>query len=244
MSLISPFWECDASRDRWQIRGGKKWLVKVFRHHAPPEQLVLALTLWTRPEWNPNLFTLDNIPTEIWSSYSEGFVLKFGFTHSVMSLEYFLSNSSYSSSSPAPCWLRRSTSLSVFFHISVSVSSFCRPGDQQVKIFLYEKKRDRYRTWYYTKHNIWKHNSQFGVPHSTCRCQEQEDDAKNDECHRHNWKNKQKCISDCHKRSSVYHIATCNNSNPSRTLHAWVSYMAQLVTMVPCSSTVVPMWPL
>lgn len=70
---------------------------------------------------------------------SEGLDLKVGFTHSVISLEYFLSDSSSPSSSSG--WLWRSISLSLCFHISVSTSSFCCPGGQKPKIFLVQEKR-------------------------------------------------------------------------------------------------------
>lgn len=76
---------------------------------------------------------------QILNQTSEGLDLKVGFTHSVISLEYFLSDSSSPSSSLG--WLWRSISLSLCFHISVSTSSFCCPRGQKAIIFLVQEKR-------------------------------------------------------------------------------------------------------
>lgn len=124
------------------------------------------------------------------SSYSLEFALKSGFTHSVMSLEYFLSSSSSS------CILWRSISLPVCFHISVSMSSLCWPRGQNLKIFLF---RQRERRNHFRNKTGWKCSRQrfeeysylqFVVPHDTCRCQEEKDDAQDDERCGYIWKMK------------------------------------------------------
>lgn len=90
---------------------------------------------------------------EISYSYSKDCVFMSGFTRSVISLEYFLSSSS---SSPS-CWLCRSISLSVCFHISVSMSSFCCPWVQKVKMFLFQKRRKTNHIRNTLRMHHWQH---------------------------------------------------------------------------------------
>ena len=99
------------------------------------------------------LSVLEKSSRDVSYSYSKERVLMSGFTHSVISLEYFLSSSS---SSPS-CWLCRSISLSVCFHISVSMSSFCCPWGQKVKMFLFQKRRKTNHIRGTLKMHHWQH---------------------------------------------------------------------------------------
>lgn len=92
------------------------------------------------------------------SRYSEELPLTFGCTHSMMSLEYLLYDSSSSSSSSPSCRLWRSISLSSHFHISVSISSFCWPWDQNLNIFLFLAKETEKKEVYEHKiHSLEQH---------------------------------------------------------------------------------------